>query len=90
MTRLILLLLATASTGVLAEPADYRQVLPRGVIASVDQPRWASGRAAALPDDALVFGVLIAGQAHAFSLNLLNSHEIVNDTINGQPYAAVW
>jgi hypothetical protein len=37
-----------------------------------------------------VLGVVIDGQARAFSLNLLNHHEVVNDQIGQTPYAAVW
>ena len=35
-------------------------------------------------------GVAVEGRARAYSLNLLNRHEIVNDTIAGTAIAATW
>ncbi len=37
-----------------------------------------------------VLGVVLEGQARAYSLNLLNRHEVINDRIADQPIAAVW
>ena len=71
-------------------PADFQQIIPRGTIASVDQPDFVSAREAEIPDDAWVLGVEIDGQAKAYSLNLLNHHEIVNDTSGDVAFAAVW
>lgn len=71
-------------------PEGYRQILPRGQIASVDAPRWVPAQQAQLSDNALVFGVVIAGHPRAFSLNLLNSREIVNDAVGTTAYSAVW
>ena len=34
--------------------------------------------------------VVIDGEARAYSLNLLNRHEVVNDRIGEQKFAAVW
>ena len=45
---------------------------------------------AEIADDAWILGVVIDGQARAYSLNLLNRHEVVNDRINGKAFAAVW
>ena len=41
-------------------------------------------------DDAWVLGVVIDGQARAYSLDLLNAHEVVNDSIGETNFAAVW
>jgi len=71
-------------------PDAFRQVLPRGRIASVDRPRFVPATEADIPDDAWVLGVAEGGQAKAYSLNLLNHHEVVNDEIGGRPIAAVW
>lgn len=71
-------------------PKGYRQIVPRGVIASIDKPRFVSAGQARIPDDAWVLGVLIGGEARAYSLNLLNRHEIVNDRSGGTAFAAVW
>jgi hypothetical protein len=40
--------------------------------------------------DSYVLGVVMDGKARAYSLNLLNSHEIVNDQIGDKAFAAVW
>lgn len=71
-------------------PDDFRQLLPRGRIASVDQPEFVSAAEAEIPGDAWVLGVVHDGQAKAYSLNLLNRHEVVNDELGGRPIAAVW
>ena len=71
-------------------PDDFQQLLPRGEIPAVDDPTFVSAAEAEIADDAWVLGVTVDGTAHAYSLNLLNRHEVVNDTIAGQPIAAVW
>jgi len=69
---------------------DYEQLLPRGEIAAITEPVYVSASAAKIEDDSYVLGVVIDGQARAYSLNLLNNHEVVNDQIGDLPYAAVW
>jgi carotenoid cleavage dioxygenase-like enzyme len=71
-------------------PADFRQIIPRGRIASVDHPVFVPAAEAEISDDAWVLGVEIDGQAKAYSLNLLNQHEIINDRFGEKPVAAVW
>jgi len=71
-------------------PPAFKQILPRGQIASVDSPRFVSAKKAKLPPEAWVLGVFIDGHARAYSLNLLNHHEIVNDRVGDKTFAAVW
>jgi len=71
-------------------PDDFRELLPRGRIASVDHPSFVSASEAEISDDAWVLGVEIDGEAKAYSLNLLNHHEIINDRFGETPVAAVW
>lgn len=71
-------------------PEDFRQLLPRGRIAAVDSPQFVPAAEAEIPGDAWILGVVDKGQAKAYSLNLLNHHEVVNDEIGGRPIAAVW
>lgn len=71
-------------------PEDFKRIIPRGQIASVDDPKFVPAEKATISDDAWVLGVVIDGEAHAYSLNLLNLHEIVNDVVAGRPLAAVW
>jgi len=66
------------------------QILPRGRIAAVFEPRFVPAAEAEISDDAWVLGVVVDGQARAYSLNLLNRHEVVNDQIGEQKFAAVW
>lgn len=71
-------------------PPGVEQILPRGRIAAVFEPRFVPAAEAEISDDAWVLGVVVDGQARAYSLNLLNRHEVVNDQIGEQKFAAVW
>jgi len=37
-----------------------------------------------------VIGVSINGESHAYPLNLMSRHEVVNDTVGGKPIAVTW
>ncbi len=41
-------------------------------------------------DEELVIGIEVNGDARAYPIRLLSLHEIVNDTIGGQPVAVTW
>ncbi len=71
-------------------PAGVEQLLPRGAIPAVFEPIYVSAREAQIPGDAWVLGVFLEGRARAYSLNLLNRHEVVNDRIGEHAFAAVW
>jgi hypothetical protein len=71
-------------------PKGYRQILPRGRIASIDAPRFVPAAKARIPGEAWVLGIVIDGETRAYSLNLLNRHEIVNDRVGERVFAAVW
>jgi len=71
-------------------PAGVKQVIPRGDIPAIFDPVFVGASEAQIPDDAWVLGVAIGAEAHAYSLNLLNSHEVVNDRIGEKNFAAVW
>jgi len=71
-------------------PPGYQQILPRGGIPAIDDPVYVPAAQAEIRDDAWVMGVVIDGQARAYSLELLNSHEVVNDTIGETEFSAVW
>ena len=71
-------------------PPGVTQLLPRNRIAAIDDPVFVGAEEARIPDDAWVLGVALNGEAHAYSLNLLNHHEIVNDQAGDKPFAAVW
>ena len=82
--------LAANAPAIQQTPAGYQQILPRGRIASIDDPMYVPAAEAEIRDEAWVLGVLIDGQARAFSLELLNAHEVVNDSIGDVNFAAVW
>ena len=71
-------------------PPGVEQILPRGRIAAVLDPEFVTAAEAELPDDAWVLGVAVDDVAKAYSLNLLNRHEVVNDRSGETAYAAVW
>ncbi|RMF59590.1 MAG: DUF3179 domain-containing protein [Calditrichaeota bacterium] len=71
-------------------PKEFHQILPRGRIAAITHPHFVPAKEAHISGNSWVLGVVIDGQARAYSLNLLNSHEIVNDQIGDKAFAAVW
>ena len=85
-----LLLLLTVPAAEESPPPGVEQLLPRGRIAAVFEPTFVTADEADIADDAWVLGVEVEGVAKAYSLNLLNSHEVVNDRSGDTAYAAVW
>ncbi len=71
-------------------PDGVQILLPRGGIPAIFEPEFVPASESTLPDDEWIFGVVYEGEARAYSLTLLNHHEIVNDRIGGRPLAAVW
>ncbi len=69
---------------------DFRQIVPRGRIAAIHEPVYVPAADAKISKNSWVLGVVINGQARAYSLNLLNAHEVVNDRIGEVSFAAVW
>ena len=88
---LLILLTLLAGAAVADElPEGVEQILPRGQIAAVFEPEFVSADEAEISDDAWVLGVVVEGVAKAYSLNLLNRHEVVNDRSGETAFAAVW
>lgn len=71
-------------------PEGVDMLRPRGGILADFDPRFVLAAEADIPDEAWILGVVIDGEAHAYSLNLLNHHEVVNDRFGAIPAAAVW
>ncbi len=71
---------------------EVYQLLPVGAIPAIDDPEFVSGADAELQmrADEPVLGVVIGGEARAYSLWQLDAHEIVNDEIAGSAIAATW
>lgn len=75
--------------------ADYtddaiRTLLPFDAIPAITDPQFVSANAAELDADAPVIGVALNNESRAYSLYLLNGHEIVNDVVGGQNIATTW
>lgn len=68
----------------------FLTLVNRGDIPAVDEPVFMRAAAADIADDAWVIGVYDGGTAKAYSLNLLNEHEVVNDELDGAPIATTW
>lgn len=68
----------------LAEPELIERLLD--AIPPLHHPRYqTAGEAGWLGDNDLVIGYAAADSAWAFPIRILNSHEIVNDTLGGEP-----
>jgi len=72
--------------------SDLRQGCPaRDCIPSIDNPRYVSAKEAThVDDDDLVITLSYKGQYRAYPSKILDHHEIVNDTIAGDPLAITW
>ena len=70
----------------LSEISDELQAGLRDAIVPVDRPAYGSSDALPwLSDDDLIIGYESGAEAFAYPINILNFHEIVNDTIGGVP-----
>ncbi len=69
----------------------YR-LLPRGAIPAITEPRFVSAAEADafLAHDEPVLGLVIEGEARAYSLWQLDHHEVVNDRAGGKDFAVTW
>lgn len=74
--------------------AKQGQICPRGCIPALDQPKvTTAANGTWYPDSAVVFGIVIDGQARAYPKNIMEVHEMVNDTLGnrqiGIPYCTL-
>lgn len=67
-------------------------LLPPDAIPAIDDPQFYDVIGAELEYDPseLVLGVEVDGEARAYPVGLLAQHEIVNDTVGGQPIAVTY
>ena len=92
---ILILLLATISCASAEDYEGYsndeiRTLLPFDAIPAITDPQFVSAGAAKLDPDAPVIGVTFNDESHAYSLYLLNGHEIVNDVVGGRNIATTW
>ena len=68
--------------------ATAGQICPRGCIPALDQPAVTDAKGGSwYPDNDLVFGIVIGRQARAYPKNIMEVHEMVNDTLGGRRLA---
>ncbi len=65
--------------------ATAGQDCPRGCIPALDQPKVTPvSEGGWYPADAIVFGVVVNGEARAYPKHMMEIHEMVNDTLGGR------
>lgn len=72
------------------EKDELQNVLPRDAIPAIKNPEFVSAGNAGLDDNEPVLGIIIDGESRAYSIYLLNHHEIVNDKIGDKAFAVTW
>jgi hypothetical protein len=71
-------------------PAGFRQVLKRDWIAPVYDPTFVEADQIDWPEEELVIGVDLEGEARAYPVGFLNRREIVIDMHRGIPTFVTW
>ena len=69
---------------------EIQYVLPRDAIPAIKNPEFVPAEEAGLDDNEPVVGITIDGESRAYSIYLLNHHEIVNDRIGDTAFAVTW
>ncbi|MGR3304211.1 MAG: DUF3179 domain-containing protein [Candidatus Scalindua sp.] len=82
--------LCWASTAILEKKDEIKYVLPSDAIPAIKNPEFVPADEAGLDDNEPVVGVTINGESRAYSIYLLNHHEIVNDKIGDNAFAVIW
>lgn len=79
------------------DPSKYDEyeivtLLPPDAIPAIDDPQFLTAAEASeeYEPDELILGVFINGDARAYSVPHLSSHEIVNDTVGGRKISVTW
>ena len=94
MMNILLAGILVPNSGIFSQEKDlfdeFKQIIPRGRIAAITEPKFVTANKADINDDSWVLGVVLDGVSKAYSLSLLNSHEVVNDQVGDTEFAAVW
>ena len=70
--------------------ADYVQLLRPDDIPPIYAPQFVAASDANLPDDELVIGLAVNGDARAYPAGILYTREMVNDVVGGAPVLVTW
>ena len=71
-------------------PDDFRQLLRRDAILPIYNPTFRTVAESDWPDDVLVIGIELDGEAKAYPVSFLNRREMVIDWIGGTPILVSW
>lgn len=71
-------------------PDGFRQLLRRDAILPVYDPEFTTAAGVSWPEESLVIGVDLEGEARAYPVGFLNRREIVNDNHRGIPTLVTW
>jgi len=75
----------------LVNPADIHPGgPPKDGIPAIDRPKFVAAGAARMQPGERVLGVARNGEAKAYPVRILNWHEVVNDTVGGEPVAVTY
>ncbi|MCP4269949.1 MAG: DUF3179 domain-containing protein [Candidatus Brocadiaceae bacterium] len=69
---------------------ELQNILPHDAIPAIKNPEFVLASDARLDDNEPVLGIIIDGESRAYSIYLLNHHEIVNDKIGDKAFAVTW
>ncbi len=69
---------------------EIKNVLPRDAIPAIKRPEFVPASDARLDYNEPVLGLIVNGECRAYSVYLLNHHEIVNDKIGDKAFAVTW
>ena len=74
------------------DPAQVDDLLPRDSIPAINDPQFETAETASkhLDPNERIIGLVINGEARAYPITILSSHEIVNDTVGDEPVAVTW
>ena len=89
-TLILTILLSFTLSAIAYDNDPIRTLLPFDAIPAIKNPQFVPAAEAKLDADAPVIGVTFNGESHAYSLYLLNGHEIVNDVVGGKKIATTW
>ncbi len=69
---------------------EIKNVLPRDAIPAIKKPEFVSASDARLDYNEPVLGLIVNGESRAYSVYLMNHHEIVNDKIGDKAFVVAW
>jgi len=77
------------------DPRRFQYGIGKDTIPSIDAPEFVAASdprlaARGVTPESRVLGVVVDGTARAYPIDVLDLHEVVNDTVGGKPFAVLW